>query len=367
MSKNPLIKYYEVLNDASIYELDDLRRVALPAPGSKGKVWKVGKGQYVKSFGQIGKYKYPEGKAEMLLLVNGSGVNMKDLRLYADDVDDCGCDGNPVAKPSDLEKLNAPKEDHQDLDKESAYMGKPKRKFDKWAIVGFFLGAAILGIAVWIKTKDKKKTAVSAAIGAVLGLVVGYFIGKRGESKQDTLDSIDDIERDSDADTVEEVKNPSEADKADKKEFLQLGQSYDFVLPNSVYAMLYGNSTFYVARDKNKNRITLNKGEILKGKLIEVAEPQFFIPDPKSKKVIKIKSKKPLPFLDLGNKLYIPLSVVDPASIITTQEAMDYLSGDGNLSNEIYIKGRYAGKRVFNLMYMPSHDSAIRAKFGKRA
>lgn len=365
MSKNPLIKYYEVLNDATIYEMDDLRRVALPSRGQKGKVWKVGKGKYVKSFGQVGKYKTPDGKAEILLLVNGSGVNMKDLRLYADEVDDCGCDGNPVAKPSDLEKLNDATE-HKELDKESAYVGKPKRKFDKSAVIGFLLGAAILGGAVWYKTKDKKKTFVAAVIGAFLGMISGYFIGKRGESKQAVVDTLEDIEREADSDKVEEVKNPTPADKADNKEFLQLGQSYDFVLPNNIYAMVYSGGTFYVARDKNQSRISLKTGEIFKGKLIEVAEPQFFIADPKTKKVVKIKSKKPLPFLDLGKKLYIPLSVVDPKSIIDTQEAMDYLDGQRGLEGEIYIKGRYAGKRLYNLMYMPTHDRAIRQRFGKK-
>ncbi len=368
MSQNPLIKYYEVLNPAVIWKLDDMNRVATPEKSKSNKSWMVEKGKYVKSFGQSSRYKTHTGKEELLTLVNGMGIKMSDVTLYADKVDDCGCDGNPVAKASDMEKLDdavAGNGDHKKLDKESAYLGGKKSKFDKSALVGFFIGAVIGTLVLWFSTKDKKKTIIGAVCGAIIGLVIGYFFGKRGETKQTTVEKLDEIEKEADADNVEPVTAPKEKDSANNKEFLQLGETYDFALPNSVYAMTYGNGSFYVAKNKAGTRIKLNIGEVLKGKLVEVKDPQFFVPDPKSKKIIKVRSNKPLPFLDLGKKLYIPLSVVSQDSVIDTQQAMDFLTGGGSLDQEIYIKGRYAGKKSFNLMYMPTHDPAIRQMFGK--
>ncbi len=365
MSKNPLIKYFLVLKDTTVYHLDDMNRVALPESSKKGKKFMIRADQHVKSFGQQGRYKTNEGKVDMLILVNGNGVKMDDVKLYADNVDDCGCDGNPVAKPTDMEKLDGPAV-HKSLDKESAFIGKKPTSFDKSGVFGFFLGAAVGAGLVWFQTKDKKKTAIAAVIGAVIGMIIGYFIGKRGEKKVDSVSDLSDIEQEVDTTEVAPVENSRKQDQADDKEFLQLGESYDFSLPNSVYAMTYGKGAFYIAKDKSGNRNTLSMGTRLKGKLVEVKDPQFFIPDAKSGKVVKIQSKKPLPFLDLGNKVYIPLAVVDPASMITTQEAMDYLTGQSQLDQEIYVKGRYAGKKVFNIMYMPSHDTAIRSQFGKR-
>lgn len=365
MTKNPLIKYYEVLKSTVIYRLDDMNRTAFPEKSESKKIWKVAVGRYVKSFGQVGKYKTPDGKLELLVMVDGHGVNMADLRLYADEVDDCGCDGNPVATPTDLEKLNAAVNESE---KESSFSDTPKKrsKIDKWAVVGFLALAAIASGAVWYKTKDKKKTIIAGVIGGVVGMIIGYFVGKRGESKEATVDSVDDIEMESEVESVPEVTDSKAEDKADKKEFLQLGQTYEFTLPFQMYAMIYGNGAFYIAKDKNGNRIKLSKDQLLKGKLLEVADPQIFIASQKSNKVERIKSKKPLPFLDLGNKLYIPLSVVDSDSMIDTQEAMDYLDGSRSLDQEVYIKGRYAGKRLFNLMYMPTHETVIRERFGKR-
>lgn len=363
---NPLIKYFEVLNRTVLWKLDDTNRVAIPVIVSGNKKETVEKGKYVKSIGQTGRYRTrDDGKMDFLILVNGMGIRLSDVTLYADKVDDCGCDGNPIAKPTDMEKLAEATNDHQKLDKESAYLGTKKKRFDKSAIIGFFIGAIVGALVVWYSTKDKKKTLIAAGICAFIGMVIGYFMGKRGETVQTTVQSLDEIEKESDTDEVQRVESPKEKDDAGAKDYLQLGQTYDFVLPNSVYAMIFGQGTFYVAKNKQGSRVVLKKGEVLKGKLVEVKEPQFFVPDPKSKKIVKIKSKKPLPFLDLGNKLYMPLSVVSPESIIDTQEGMDFLDGQRALDQEIYIKGRYAGKKAFNLMYMPTHDSAIRQRYGK--
>jgi hypothetical protein len=50
--------------------------------------------------------------------------------------------------------------------------------------------------------------------------------------------------------------------------------------------------------------------------------------------------------------------------MITPEEAMKFLSGGGGLEDEVYVKGRYAGKRLFNLMYMPAHAVTLKQKIG---
>lgn len=107
------INYYEVQENTPMWEIDEMNKVALPIGLKEGRdvrgknVWTVDKGQYVKSFGQTRNLKSTSGKKEeFLLLVNGNGILMKDVALFKDEVDDCGCDGNPIATPTDLSKLN---------------------------------------------------------------------------------------------------------------------------------------------------------------------------------------------------------------------------------------------------------------------
>jgi hypothetical protein len=82
--------------------------------------------------------------------------------------------------------------------------------------------------------------------------------------------------------------------------------------------------------------------------------------DADTKKITKVQSKKPLPFIDLGNNLFMPLSAVEQSSIVAPEELKSYLNGEVALDEDIYVKGRYAGKRYYNLMYMPSAEDILR-------
>lgn len=374
------INYYEVLKKTPMWEMDEMNKVALPIKMDddknvsieKGKnIWTVDKGQYVKSFGQTRTLKTPDNKKEeFLLLVNGSGILVKDVTLYKDEVDDCGCDGNPIALPTEVMKaMEAENEknnntEHKPLDKESAYVNKTS-KFDKSGLVGFLLGAAIGGGIMWyVSKKDKKKTIIGAVAGAFLGMIIGYFIGRRGTRKMETVKAIEQMEKTTNSAPKTPSAEKEQKPQAEKQEFLQLGQSYDFSIPYPVYAMLYENEAFYVAKDNTGNKMILKPGTKVRGKLVEVKEPQVFVANPATKKVEKIKNNKPLPFLLIGDNLFIPLSVVEPSAAITTEEAMKYLSGAGGLEDEVYVKGRYAGKRLYNLMYLPAYAVILKEKFG---
>jgi F0F1-type ATP synthase assembly protein I len=312
---------------------------------------------------------YPDNKKEeFILLVSGNGVLLKDVNLFKDKVDDCGCDGNPIALPTEVMKAmeaenKTENTEHKALDKESAYLNKSKG-FDTKGLYGFLLGAVIGAAIMWLSTKDKKKTIIGAVAGGVLGMIIGYFIGRRGTKKLETMDKLNQIERVANNTDVETVEPGAKSD-ADNQGFFQLGQTYDFSIPYPVYALIYEEKTFFVAKDQktNKKAIIKPNGKI-RGKLIEVKEPAFFVPNPHTKKVERIVSQKPLPYLDLGNNIFIPLAVVDPDSMITPEEAMTFLTTGKGLENEVYVKGRYAGKRLFNLMYMPSHAVIINNKFG---
>lgn len=364
------VNYYEVLVDTPMHELDEANGFAFPIKSENGNKWIVKKGQYVKSFGQLRSLKNTnKAKETYLLLVNGNGVNLKDVTLFKDEVDDCGCDMMPIAKPTDLEKLkeyndSLPKESnnaHKKLDKNSAYKNK-KEGFDKSGLIGFLLGAIIVGGFMWFKTKDKKKAIIGAIAGAFLGMVIGYLIGRRGTKK---IAEVKNIEKEISKVSEDNKINEDDESNSESQEFLQLGQEYSFSIPYPIYATVYSDNAFYVARDKENNKIMLDANKIVRGKLVEVKEPQLFIVDVKNKKVIKVKNKKPLPFVEIGNNLFIPLALTDKTSMISTEDAMRYLDGENNLDNEIYIKGRYSGKRNFFMMYVPNHEETIRKKYGK--
>lgn len=366
MSNDAKVNYYEVMQDTAMHELDEANGFAFPVKNEKGNKWIVNKGQYVKSFGQLKTLKNTDKvKETYLLLVNGNGVILKDVTLYQDEVDDCGCDMMPIAKPTDLEKLEESKSEnnvHKPLNKNDAYLNK-KGKFDKSGIIGFVLGAAIGGGVLWFKTKDKKKAMIGAIAGAVIGMVIGYLIGRRGTKKIADVNTIDEIEKVATNTEINESTGKEEKE-AETQQFLQLGQEYDFTVPFPIFALVYAENAFYVARDKDKNQVKLNANTSVRGKLVEVKEPELFILDNKGKKVSKVKNKKPLPFLEIGKNLYVPLAMVDKNSMIATEEVMNYMDGQNVLDEEIYVKGRYAGKKYFYLMYMPTHDATIRSKYG---
>jgi hypothetical protein len=50
---------------------------------------------------------------------------------------------------------------------------------------------------------------------------------------------------------------------------------------------------------------------------------------------------------------------LNKGAAITSDEANQYLNGQNSLEDEIYVKGRYAGKKYFYLMYSPVHNEAI--------
>lgn len=383
------VNYYEVLKATPMWELDEMNKVALPIKRDDTKnvslekgtnIWMVEKGQYVKSFGQKRTLRTPDNKKEeFILLVNGNGVLTKDITLYKDEVDDCGCDGNPIALPTEVMKAmeaeneqnsSQNKEEHKPLDKEGAYVNKTS-KFSKGGLIGFFIGAAVGASIMWfVSKKDKKKTIIGAVAGAFIGMLIGYFISRRGTRKMETVNTIEEMERSmkngAGAKTSAEQEEPGQKPEAEKQEFLQLGQSYEFSIPYPVYAMLYENEAFYVAKDKTgNNKMILKPGTKVKGKLVEVKEPQVFVANPATRKVEKVKSQKPLPFLSLGNDLFIPLSTVEPTAHITMEEAMAYLSTGRGLQEDVYVKGRYAGKRLFNLMYLPAYAVVLKEAFEK--
>lgn len=363
MSSEAKVNYYEVMQDTAMHELDDANGYAFPVKNEKGNKWIVNKGQYVKSFGQLKTLKNTDKvKETYLLLVNGNGVILKDVTLYQDEVDDCGCDMMPIAKPTDLEKLEESKNVHKPLNKKDAYLNK-KGTFDKSGIIGFVLGAAIVGGVLWFKTKDKKKAMIGAIAGAVIGMVIGYLIGRRGTKKIADVKTIEEIEKVAENPEINETTGKEEKG-ADEQQFLQLGQEYDFTVPYPIFALVYGDNAFYVARDKDKQQVKINANTSIKGKLVEVKEPELFVLDNKGKKVSKVKNKKPLPFLEIGKNLYVPLAMVDKSSMIAPEEVMSYMDGNDVLNDEIYVKGRYAGKKYFYLMYMPTHDATIRNKYG---
>ncbi len=363
------LNYYEITQDTNILDLDDNNNVAIPThDGERDGLFKVKKGKLVKSFGQTKRYKTQDKKQEVLILVNGNGVLANAVKLFKGQVDDCGCDGNPFVEQEDMDKLT-PGMEHKEINKESSYVGG-KKTFNKSGIIGLFVGIAIAALIVWAKTKDKKKTIIAAIGGAILGFVIGYFIGKRGEKKTGAVEKLAELDQQITEKTTATPK-VSEAPQAQKKaevdsskDFFQLGETYDFKVPYPVYAMVYSSDGAFRVAKNGDQKVAIKPGVAVTGKLVEIESPQLFVVDTKNKQVITIKSKKPLPFLDIGNKMYLSLSMVVPSSMITPEEVINFLNGQGGLDDEIYLKGRYAGKRQYNLMYSPVHEATIREMYG---
>ena len=106
------------------------------------------------------------------------------------------------------------------------------------------------------------------------------------------------------------------------------------------------------------------KGHKWPGKLVQIEDPSFFIFDQADGKIAQIQSNKPLPFIDLGNNFFVPLAITDATANISADELNQFLDGTAPLTEESYVKGRYAGKRLYNLVYMPTHDPTIRSLVG---
>lgn len=372
MSDNTKINYYEVLKDTPVLEYDETHKVAIGIKSKGGNKWEIEKGKYVKSFGQVVSAKTVNAKENILLLVNGNGVKFSDVKLYIDEVDDCGCDGNPIALPEDLAKALLKTTKTEKTSKTSVSGMKNKNetsnmltstpstsKFDKSTIIGLILGALVVGAIVWFKTKDKKKTLIGIGIGAFIGLIIGYFSGKRGVKvlSSEGLESTKDIEN-----VTFSIPKTSTKSNLDLKtqEFLVLNNIYDFSVKNNQYVYFFKHGSFYVATNKDGERLMIKPDGSLTGKLVQVEKPEFFILDADTKKIVKISSEKPLPFLDLGNNLFVPLSVTDDKSAISPEELKEYIAKKNLLSDDLYVKGRYAGKKYFNLLYTPQSETELK-------
>lgn len=385
------IKYYEVLKETAFFNVDEKNKVGVPIRGKSGKKWTVNKGKYVKSFGDVRTLRTQDGKHKFLILVNGAGILNDNVALYNDEVDDCGCDGNPIATPTDLQKLNGSKQldelneinnvtnqNEKVMKNENVIENAKEKKTDKNGLIGFLIGAAIGGGIMWFSTKDKKKTIIGAVVGALLGMIFGYLIGRRGTKKIETVEDTeaieiknnDDVEKSTSIDAKEETSNKKQTqEKGSGEDFYKIGDEYTFTLPQNFSVMSYNEGTMFVSKDKNNKKVILNKGQEISGKVVEIKNPNIFIFDPIEHNAVKIQSKKPLPYIKLKGTAnsYIPLSAITEDSIITKENAEDYLSGVDEMVDEIYVKGRYSGLKAFNLMYCPQYDKAISGLILKKA
>ncbi len=373
------IQYYEVLRNTPLLEYDATHNVATPVQVESKYNGIIEQGKYVKSFGIIKPAKTGKGKTEVLVLVNNNAVRLADVKLYKDQVDDCGCDGNPIALPTEVAKaLQAEVEasgtnDYsvvpKDYAPESKFMTAEdiKSKFDKSAIIGLLVGMVLIATAVWWKTKSKSKTAIGAVMGAIMGFIIGYFIGKRGEKRIGTFDHVADTEATSSetfAGNTSSSSTGTQREDAEQAQFLQVGNTYDFTPKWSAYVMTLENGVLYRAKDANGNKMIVKAKGKWPGKLVQIDAPSFFVFDQADSKIAQIQSNKPLPFIDLGNNFFIPLAITDASANITADELNQFLAGLAPLSEESYVKGRYAGKRLYNLVYMSNHDAAIRSLVG---
>lgn len=350
------MNYYEVLKDTPVLDYDRTHKVAIPMKSRDNKKWMIEKGKYVKSFGNTASAKTQNGKEDILILVNGNAVKMSDVKLHVDEVDDCGCDGNPIALPTDVAKAMMKERKYEDvkfIKQESSFAMPEKPKFDKSAVIGFIIGAVVVGGILWFRTKDKKKAIIGAAAGAFIGMVIGYFIGKRGYKKIATVENVNETEADTSAGIPSQPSSNSPNLDANNQEFLQVGQRYNFSLKMPVYAMTLKDGVMYVAKSSSGQKMMLKPKGHWSGNLVQIDNPQFFIFDADTKKIVKVQSNKPLPFIDLGNNLFAPLSATEQSASITPEELKEYVSGDIMLDEEIYVKGRYAGKRYYNIIYSP--------------
>lgn len=366
---NILIKYYKVTSPATIYNVDDYNKRVFPKKNNSGKHMVVKKGKFLKSLGLVERHRLESGsKPDFLILVNGEAVKLTDVELYQDDVDDCGCDGNPIAKPTDMEKLDGNMgenkfDETENGNKKEGYIGW--KKFDKSQIICAILGAVVFGGIIWMVTKNKTKTIIGIIVGLIIGGVIGRFMGRSGEKKLEEDVDLNDTEQEIDTDGLQYESDTNVKVHSDEQQFLQIGQKYDFKLAQSLRPMAYSNGAFYVAKDKSGEKLIIKSNVKLNGKLVEITSPELFTLNPFSKTIEKNKINKPLPFIEIKKGLYVPLALIEPSSFVSSDEIISYAEGKTPLSDEIYVKGRYAGKRSYFALYMPSNEEAIKIRYGK--
>jgi uncharacterized protein YcfJ len=344
------VKHYSVERNATVYKVDPYYNVAVPI-SKEGKHTYIQKGKIIKSLGEQKRLVLQSReKFDFLVLVNGDAVKMDDVKFIKEDDKCCDGDGsqeNTEAKYSESDKdKNKMPEKRPD---KSAYLNKSR--FDKGMVTGAIVGAVLLGAVLWFTTGGNKvKTMLGIVAGAILGGVIGRFAGRRGEKTISTTE--ESIEKEV-ADTSSATSSATSenergaAKPADKELFLQIGETYLFTLAKPSPLLTYDNG-FYIVKDKGKHSFVSGT---IKAKIVEANEPAMFVLNQATGKIEKKVINKPLPFLEVGKNLFVPMAFVSPTSIITPEEMKGYAAGAVKLDDEIYVKGRYAGKRWYYLTY----------------
>ena len=361
------IKYFTATAPCKVYEVDTHHRVAHLKKRANGNSLVRQKGKTLTSFGKVVRARTNNGKMDLLMLLNGAGVPLANIQPLI----------QPEPKKEELLEeaafADTPKgEDNPPADGTPATEVKPdksnfigRKKFDKGAVAGLLIGAVIGGAIMWVATKNKTRMMIGIVAGAILGALIGFFMGRQGIKKEKEGVDLDAIGAKTDfKEENAKTKSDSKNKKSDKSQFLKIGDTYDFALPCPIYAMKMVNNTFYIARDGNNRKIVLHAKRPYTGKLVQVSKAKIFVISPHKNGATKVSIGKPLPMLKVGEGIFIPLSVLDKQAGITMPEFKAFIAGQNNLSEDLFIKGRYAGKRSYNLLYLPQWEHEIRQLYG---
>lgn len=353
------IKYYSVDNTATIYEPNTYHNYATPKKSKRGKHLNIQKGKVLKSFGETKRLKLSTGeKPEFLILINGDAIKNNAVKLYKANVSDVHAGGSPIVNSSELSKAGK----ETAILEESGFTGG--KKMDKLAISGLFVGAVVGGAMLWYKTRQKSKVFIGIFIGAIIGLIIGLIISKT-KGKEGKNDIVDKIDSESDFDLSKNTPKKGTPSTADAK-FLQTKKEYEFYVPQAVYASKKVGNTMYIATDKKKNKIQLQPYKKYTGILETVNNPEIFIVDRRKKAIRKGKITKPLPYFKMAKDIYVPLSSVHDKAIIVAKEVQEFVNNKNNIDDDVYIKGRYGGKRYFNLLYLPQYEESLKKIYQKK-
>lgn len=360
MAKENLnIKYYSVTHGATIYEPNTYHNVATPKKSAKGKHLNIQKGKVLKSFGETKRLKLSTGeKTEFLLLINGDAIKTSHVKLYKANVSDIHAGGSPIVSSEELAKAGK----ETPLFEESGF-GEGK-KLDKLALSGLVVGALVGGGLVWYKTREKNKMLMGIFLGAIIGVVIGLIISRTSKKKGEN-DIVDKIEKESDFDLSKNKPKEGTPTTADAT-FLQTKKEYEFYVPQAVYASKKVGNTMHIATDKKGKKIKLEPYKKYSGKLETINNPQIFLLDRRKKSIRKGTVTKPIPYFNLGKDVYVPLSAVHDKAIIVEKEVVDFINNRGNIDDDVYIKGRYGGKRYFNLLYLPQYEERLKKIYQKK-
>ena len=353
------IKYYSVVSTATIYEPNTYHNYATPKKSKKGKHLNIQKGKVLKSFGETKRLKLSTGeKPEFLLLINGDAIKKGAVKLYKANVSDIHAGGSPIVSSDELDKAGK----ETAIIEESGFTGG--KKLDKLAISGLFVGAVVGGGMLWYKTREKNKIFMGIFLGAIIGVVIGLIISKTTKKKGQN-DIVDKIEGESDFDLSKNKPKEGTPTTADAK-FLQTKKEYEFYVPQAVYLSKKVGNVMHIATDKKKNKIQLQPYKKYVGTLETITNPEIFLLDRRKKVIRKGKVTKPIPYFKLGKDIYVPLSAVHDKAIIIEKEVNEFIQNKTNIDDDVYIKGRYGGKRYFNLLYLPQYEERLKKVYQKK-